>query len=131
MDFGTLSAFHGGLDALVGPPKPPLHAAMTAEHCESADSHTRFEAANYGTVTTSCIEYHFVKAPTDTTLRTLQLDTWPAETRIPYEEHRRQPRPLASFRPELRKINARLKRLECAPVGDDELVAVRLYTGPM
>ena len=36
---------------------------MHAEHCERRDSDTRFESHNYGTSTTSELEYHFVLEP--------------------------------------------------------------------
>ena len=129
IEFGGLGHFYSGLTGLIGAPDPNLHEAVRREHCESADSHSSFEAVNYGTATTSAIEYTFVTRP-EGGLRKLNLEAWPQETKLD-TTRRRQPTPLSSFRRELKRANSRLKKLACAPVGDDELVCARLYTGPL
>lgn len=124
MDFGGLSTFFSGLDALVGTPSPHLRPAMQREHCESADSHDLFEGLNYGICTMPRVEFHFVTADADA------ADEWPVEARLE-PSRRRVRKPLALFLPEMRRINQRLRRLECAPCVEEELVGARLYTGPM
>ena len=129
LDFGGLATYYGGLDGLIGAPQPNLRDAMNREHTKAADSQALFEAANYGTQTTPEIEYHFVLCP-ERGLGVLKLGNWPGETRL-IASLRRAPRTLSSFKLELSKANARLKKLECAPVSEDEVLAARLYTGPL
>ena len=74
------------------------------------------------------IEWHFVLDPQHA-LGSLRLASWPTESRLS-EGHRRQPRPLASFRAELSRLNRRLLKLECNKVSEEELVAARLYVRP-
>ena len=118
-----------GLEGLIGAPQPNLREAMLREHTKAADSQLAFEAANYGTQTTPEIEFHFVLCP-ERGLALLSLPSWPAETRLD-PALRRSARSMSSLQPELSKANARLKKLECAPVCEDELLAARLYTGPL
>jgi hypothetical protein len=60
LTYGHMRSFFAGLEGLVGPPSVSLNEAIELEHCGSTDSHESFKAPNYGTETTSCIEYHFV-----------------------------------------------------------------------
>ena len=57
MEYGGLDTFFGGLEGLIGEPSPNLMGAITHEHCNSIDSDLDFHAGNYGTTTTSKIEY--------------------------------------------------------------------------
>jgi len=130
LDFGGLSTFFGGLDALVGPPSPQLRAATQREHCESADSTDQFESPNYGTLTTPLIEWHFVTHP-ESGLTKLGLSAWPEETNLD-ASRRRSPRALSSFMPQLKRVNAQLHKLESrAPISEEELICTRMYTGPL
>ena len=63
MAFGGLHTLYQGLEGVIGPPSTDLAAGMHREHCRSRDSQEAFEAPNYGTVTTSEIEYYFVCHP--------------------------------------------------------------------
>ena len=45
--YGTLDAYHQGLERAVGMPSPSLHDSILREHCESADSNAQFETMNY------------------------------------------------------------------------------------
>ena len=50
------------------------------EHCEREDADAPFTARNYGTTTTSRIEWHFVTDPT-AGLKACGIEEWPKETR--------------------------------------------------
>ena len=63
MSFGGLHVFHRGLEGAVGPPHTDLEVGMEREHCKFRDSQMAFTATNYGTETTSEIEYNFVTEP--------------------------------------------------------------------
>lgn len=58
--FGSLSMFYSGLTSVVGPPARKLHEAIKREHCGGADADAFFNVSNYGTKTTSRVEWHFV-----------------------------------------------------------------------
>ena len=129
LDFGGLSEFFGGLDGLIGSPKPNLGQAVRHEHCESQDSVVEFQAANYKTTTTPRIEYFFVAEPR-LSLDTLGIDAWPVEACLD-PSLRRRALDLSSFQGKLQEANVKLTNLGCAPVSTDELISARLYTGPM
>ena len=63
LKFGELKNFYSGLDGVVGPPATDLEMGMLREHTKCRDSQVMFEAPNYGTQTTSEIEYYFVTEP--------------------------------------------------------------------
>lgn len=129
LNYGGLNSFFQGLDGLVGPPNPNLAASIDFEHSSSPDSKSFFTTSNYGVTTSSQIEYAFVTNPLQG-LEALGIEAWPAETKIPCER-RRQPIELSTFDAKRCEYSARLQALDCAPVGVDELAALRLYTGPM
>lgn len=124
------SAFDGGLEARIGAPSPNLHIAMWSEHCNGADSQSEFTTGNYGVTTTPEIEWYFVLDPGGG-LKKLKLLSYPVETHDC--EHRRaaQLMPLKAFLPELEKKNELLKALGGLELLEEELLAARLYTGPM
>ena len=62
-------SFYLGLEAFIGPPMLHLADAIKWEHCSAPDASMKLQAHNYGTETTSKIEWHFVVAPTDESLR--------------------------------------------------------------
>ena len=61
------SVFWGGLEKLVGESQQregmSLMDAMEADHCGRGDADLPFEARNYGTVTSSRVEWFFVARP--------------------------------------------------------------------
>ena len=121
------------LEDLVGVPSPNLRTAMHAEHCMSADSLDEFTTKNYGITTTPEIEWHAVVDP-DAGLRTLKRTAYPAETfGIKHEDHKRAARlaPLAQWREPLAQKNRELEELSQPTLIEEELLAGRLYTGPM
>ena len=129
LSYGSLTTFYEGLEGLIGRPTPSLWIEMTREHSLSADSSITFKTGNYGIETTSEIEWLFVISP-DTGLEQLSLNTWPAENPSMCSRPR-QPRSLAAFDSEVRELNERLKQESCPALMREELVAARLYTGPM
>ena len=63
MKFGGLESYFRGLDGVIGQPATDLDAGIHREHARSRDSQQAFKAPNYGTRTTSEIEYYFVTDP--------------------------------------------------------------------
>ena len=57
LDYKGLQSFYAGLEGLVGPPQPYLLEGMRREHCKSEDSDIEFTTSNYGTKTSSKIEW--------------------------------------------------------------------------
>jgi hypothetical protein len=182
-----------GLDGFLGPPNPNLDEAMENEHCRESDSQVQphpaltlaqanphltspsltqvpFRSFNYGTDTTSEIEFWFVREPTEERKHELRetlkkvpsperphpnlapaltyclarcqvgaMDgdelVWPLEDPSVTSE-------LAGFMPRkavhasttfpgFSEINSQLRDSKMDPLMEQELVAARLYTGPM
>eukprot|EP00966_Prymnesium_polylepis_P240756 5567575-Prymnesium_polylepis.1 len=57
LSFGNLDVFFGGLPKMLGHPKPTIDKGLEDDHCRSSDSGDKFIVDNYGTETTSAIEY--------------------------------------------------------------------------
>ena len=64
LTFGEPKDFVGGLVKLVGEPMGHRMLGMRQEHGAAADSHVEFEVGNYGTRTTTHLEWWFVVEPT-------------------------------------------------------------------
>ena len=131
--YTSLSTFFEGLEALVGMPSPNLRLAMRAEHCGAADSALEFTTNNYGVTTTSTIEWWAVVDPA-TGRKELKLEEYPSETFGIDEERKRGSTglvPLKEFLPALEAKNAALRALKEPELLEEELLAGRLYTGPM
>ena len=129
--YAGLSTFHGGLEALIGPPNPNLRLAMRTEHCGSADSKFEFTTGNYGITTTPEIEWHVVLDPASG-LKALKRTEYPTETHDC--ENKRgvtELKPIDDFLPALKEKNEKLKEMEEAELLKEELITGRLYTGPM
>lgn len=130
------SAFFGGLEGRVGQPSPNLRAAMQTEHCAEADSQDEFTTANYGVVTTPEVEWHAVIDPVAGLVH-LKRTAYPVETcglEAGGDNRRRGAaslKPLRAFAAELAHVNAELQKLREATLLEEELLAGRLYTGPM
>ena len=129
MSYGGLDTFFGGLEGLIGAPNPKLRESMKRDHCDSIDSQAEFHAGNYGTTTTSEIEYYFVVDPKG------HPHEFPADSLLHADESRRhlcrEAKVLADFAEPLQRTNAKLATLDCAPLCDEEFWGARLYTGPM
>ena len=130
------STFFGGLQGRVGPPSPNLRATMQTEHCAEADSQDLFTTANYGVTTTPEVEWHAVVDPA-AGLAHLKRAAYPVETcglKAGGDNLRRgaaRLKPLSAWAAELAKVNAELQKLQEALLLEEELLAGRLYTGPM
>ena len=133
--FGDMPDFFGGLEKRVGQPSPNLRVAMRVEHCDSEDSHDEYTTGNYGIKTKPIVEWYAVVDPAGG-LVLLKLDAYPAETHgVDAEGKRRGPglKPLADFQTVLDETNAKLvaKGGGESRLVMEELIAGRLYTGPM
>lgn len=118
---GGLQNFFGQLHGLVGVPQSLTAQALQQEHTERADAALEFTAGNYGTTTTSQVEYAFVADGKPA----------PAETcNLPDEQRRRKPCSLASFSAARKERDGRLRALGADGLSDGEFIAARLYTGP-
>ena len=76
LQFDAVAAFHGGLEAAIGPPDPNVRDAMEREHTASPDSLEPFTTANYLVTTTPADEWWFVAEPE-------RERVWPVEGRPP------------------------------------------------
>ena len=119
---------------------------MLQEHCEGADAMVPFTAATYMLTTTSHIEWWFVVDPLeglkhvnvrhelgDEAVPRLSPSGWPAEAGVLSAERARQPRPLQAVLQEMKvlRIGPQLKATGVEPLIDAEVIATRLYTGPL
>eukprot|EP00286_Rhodomonas_abbreviata_P001294 CAMPEP_0181290074 /NCGR_PEP_ID=MMETSP1101-20121128/1224_1 /TAXON_ID=46948 /ORGANISM="Rhodomonas abbreviata, Strain Caron Lab Isolate" /LENGTH=1392 /DNA_ID=CAMNT_0023394343 /DNA_START=102 /DNA_END=4280 /DNA_ORIENTATION=- len=113
-NFGELKTFFDGLDKHIGLPNPRILRAMEVEHNHSEDSDDFFVTTNYnGTRTKPSIEWEFALNP---------------DPNVEYPgvgdgESGRVAAPLKSF------LDHPFK--ERAELTDAEVLALRLYTGPM
>lgn len=112
--FGDLSQFFEGLDKHIGLPNPRIMKAMEMEHLYCEDSDDYFITTNYnGTRTKPKVEWEFALNPDPTV-------SYPG---VGTGEDGRLAEPLKRFLEHPYKIRAALT--------DAEVLALRLYTGPM
>lgn len=128
---GPIDDFHKGLTAFLGPPKKLIFEAMEREHCHSADSHAQFYTSNYGITTSSNIEWMFVLDPSARNLTKLGLDEWPKETKTLKPNLQRKPVAIDFFEDQLAEINDSLQNSGLPSITLMEIIALRLYSGPM
>ena len=124
MSFANLSTFFAGLEGLIGSPNPRVMDAMREEHCSSCESTIEFVTGNYGVSTTSAQEWDFVVTKSGEDRK------WPVESpdKCP---HMRQWKHLDNFSEDMNKINERLQQMGEETLIEAEVIALRLYTGPM
>ena len=127
LDYGGSSTFFSGLEGLIGSPQPNLNASMAEEHQGRADSHREYTTPNYSITTTPSIEWWFVVEAGEG-LNRLKMMHYPREEKT--EGHMRAPAPLSAFEAERAARNARLAEIACPPILPEEVIGVRLYTGP-
>ena len=137
LEYSDLANYFGGLTAIVGLPAPQVRMAMQREHCELEDAQWPFRAPNYGTVSTSAIEWRFCVDHDDaggTAEGAAQdVEGWPLEDAALLAAMGAAPRqrlPLATFEPALGAANARLSAAGEPPLIEEELIGLRLYSGP-
>ena len=131
--------FQRGLTGLVGPPaNGDAQQVMYAEHSERPDSQEWFSVGNYGTTTTSEIEYAFIVDPTQGTLSKLGLEDegWPRESRLEeagreFASRMRVPTPLEAFEKQRADFHRRVRELTGGSFTREALIGGRLYTGPL
>ena len=83
---------------------------MAREHTATADADTPFEAGNYGTVTSSKVEWTFVVDPS-TGLTSTGREEWPVDTKLRGGDRDglcRRPKSMAEFSSEIAERNAKL-----------------------
>merc|ERR1719350_2401272 len=128
--FGNLSTFFGGLEALIGSPNPNVRKAMHTEHCEEKYSSEEWTTGNYGIKTTPRTEWEFIVTPDSE----VTGKTWPSEQTLIAAGNTRRCRTytsLKSFEVHRIAINVKLETMQEELVTEEEVVGVRLYTGPM
>lgn len=87
------------------------------------------QVGNYGTVTTSRIEWAFVTDPSDAAKERLGLAEWPGTERE--RDHKRDAKSWDDFAPVRSGIDARLMAAGEQALSHAEFYALRLYTGPL
>ena len=139
MSYGSLSLFYGGLESLLGPPQmhkdpdkpeepPTLFKAMENDHNAHEDSRVAFSSSN-GMSTTAVIEWEIVVNPKK-------------KPEVPYpervgmaEKHPewcRKAIPIKDMAETMETVcNIKLRSEGHAEMIVEELIAGRLYTGPM
>ena len=139
MGYGTLDVFFGGLETLLGPPimvKDPdapdggatLLMGMKSEHCLQKDSDESFTSSN-GVTTTSEIEWRFAHAPD-------MSGATDYPERVGFKQDHpgwcRSPKPMDELMEMLEvQANAKLRKEGHNELMLEEVLAGRLYTGPM
>ena len=126
MTFASTKEFFGGLEALIGSPlmlNGSVLSSMDHEHLHSADSHSEFTSSNNIT-TTSAVEWEFVVTPESNKSYPQRGDRG-----VPCE--RRAPISWTELTALMAVKNADLLKNDHPPLLVEEVVAVRLYTGPM
>ena len=135
LSYSDLDTFFGGLEGVVGAPKPMVRAAMEAEHTQGpgTESTDPFVTGNYGVRTFSAAEWHFSAGGDDASPSMLELQRWPeeAEDKLPDRSRCRQRRPVAELEKEVVSRNEQLIKAGQPEVIKAELIAANLYTGPM
>eukprot|EP00325_Prymnesiales_sp_UTEX-LB-985_P016966 CAMPEP_0174755368 /NCGR_PEP_ID=MMETSP1094-20130205/106211_1 /TAXON_ID=156173 /ORGANISM="Chrysochromulina brevifilum, Strain UTEX LB 985" /LENGTH=715 /DNA_ID=CAMNT_0015961257 /DNA_START=10 /DNA_END=2157 /DNA_ORIENTATION=+ len=106
--------------------------AMDVEHtsAEQPDTYKVFTSSN-GVTTTSALEWEFCVRPDE---KKFKAGEYPERKGFPtaHPEWCRKPRPLAEMREQMEThANQPLRSLGHSELIDEELVAIRLYTGPM
>ena len=115
MVYGKLDEFHKGLESMIGLPNPRVFEGMEADHCGRADSYDNFTAWNYGITTTPSVEWEYVVNPDP---NKTYFGEWSQEN-----THGRTRQSVAELLAKDKIVKAKLSK--------EELIALRLYTGPM
>ena len=132
LSYRGLDSFFGGLERVVGPPHNKVLEAMEREHTSGPEAAEEFVTSNYGITTTSTVEWSFVAAP-DAAPEHHQLERWPEEARdrMPDRGRCRQRRGLDDLQDEVKAKNALLDAANQPQLVEAEVLAARLYTGPV
>ena len=133
-NYASLSDFHKGLEARIGTPNPDIQRAMEREHCSRRNAKTKFTTKNYNFETFPYQEWKFVNSPNDYDGNPhhsyphtpKDKGKWPSDCKW-VGNHGRDPIELN----DLLSVSAVKKAKDKASLEVFEIVAVRLYTGPM
>ena len=126
LQLGGLDKFYGGLEGIVGAPNPQIDEGVLHDHCGMADATIRFDMPNGKMTTTSTIEWRFVSSPENgADGKGSPFEPYPNQTKA------RKPLRYEAFDAELKERNEALVREGQAPLGREEFLSARLYTGPM
>jgi hypothetical protein len=136
MGYGSLDVFFNGLETLLGPPqmmKDPdnngvatIKMGMQLEHTSQKDASEPFTSSN-GVTTTSEVEWRFAYCPSDE-------EEYPERKGFATEhpEWCRASKPMSELMELLEvKANCRLRKEGHNELIEEEVLAGRLYTGPM
>jgi hypothetical protein len=123
--FATLNDFYKGPEELIGTPNPKIQQGMEGEHCRRGNCKVEFTTNNYNVTTTPTLEWEFVVEPKvgfayPHTPKDKKL--WPNGKGWKGESGR-EPLDLIVF-----TVKSEVK---LAGLTDPEVIAARLYTGPM
>ena len=131
--FASLGDFYRGPDALIGAPCPNVYSGMFKEHCLRANAKTLFTTPNYNVTTWPILEWHFVVSPESEVYYPhtpadkklwIMPETWqPPQVVVWKGEHGRDVKNIDDFMEHPTTKQAELQRVE--------VIALRLYTGPM
>ena len=125
LSYSSVTEFFGGLEGLNGSPDPKLREAMEREHLHRVDSEKPFTTGNYGITTTPKTEWNFaVGGP-------VPPGGWPQETKNCSVAHRRSPATLEWLQQQMASLNAPLAVAHETALLEEEVIGLRLYTGPM
>ena len=112
---------------MIGPPllfNGKLDESMKQEHTARDDSSLEFTSSN-GVTTTSATEWEVAIAP-------VTARAYPDRVSFaPDDPRRRVPQAIEELLPAMDERNKRLEANKQTPMVTDELIAAKLYTGPM
>lgn len=134
MSYSGLDTFYGGLEGRIGEPQAAVFETMRAEHHKRTDSMAEFTTGNYGVTTTSSTEWIFVVEPfSDSGTRLIGREGWAVESieKMADQSHCRKPEALEDVLRRGMPKNAALAKQGEPEVIMEEVVAARLYTGPV
>ena len=139
--FGSLDDFYMGPEAKIGYPNPNLFEGMHREHCLRSNAKRLITTPNYNVTTCSDWEWRFVVCPDDLPQAGFEFPHTPAvqdrsewsgldaagKEKSLWKGHGRNVQRLD----ELMGLAAFKEKVHIAKLGRDEIIALRLYTGPL
>jgi hypothetical protein len=123
--FATLDDFYKGPEELIGTPNPKIMQGMHAEHCLRGNSQREFTTSNYNLTTTPATEWEFVVEPRDEVAyphTPKDKAQWPKGMNWKGKSGREA---------EDVEVIMQRKQVTLAGLLKVEVIALRLYTGPM
>ena len=114
--FADIEFFRKGLNELIGLPAPKIRQGMEQEHCSGDACDRKFKTSNYGSETTPKLEWEFVVNPD------------PDKT---YPHEKTESNPHGRDRRLLSQLMQCDEITSGSVITEEEVIALRLYTGPM